>query len=145
MKPKPPPPPVSLDDPKQTADACGKFNKFVAYGNWAEAESMLSTPAKQRLIAEQKNLRESLLGIFKDNKIVGAETTQSIDRNVPGRVRIDCLYKFIDNGNYSKVDQRIIPIVIVNENSRLVIDDWRDAGPEDQKKESGNKSAPAKS
>src|SRR5262245_18216448 len=106
---------------------------------------MLSTPAKQRLGAEQKNLRESLLGVFKDNKIVGAETTQSIDRNTPGRVRIDCLYKFIDNGNYSKVDQRIIPMVLVNENSKLVIDDWRDANPEDQKQESGNNTAPAKS
>jgi hypothetical protein len=136
-----PPPPVSLDDPKQTVDAFGKFNKFVAYGNWAEAESMLSTPAKQRLSAEQKTLRESLLGNYKDSKIVGAETTQSIDRNTPGRVRIDCLYKFIDNGNFSKVDQRFIPLVLVNENSKLVIDDWR---PEEQKKEGENKSAPAK-
>lgn len=139
---EPPPPPVSLDDPKQTAAAISNFNKFVAYGNWPEAEAMLSTAAKQKLNAEQKTLRESLLGDYKDQKIVGAETTNSIDRSVPGRVREDCLYKFVDNNDFAKVDQRIIPLVLVNENSRLVIDSWETATkPEEQKKEGGAKIA----
>src|SRR5215470_1178858 len=56
---EPPPPPVSLDDPKQTAEALSKFNRFVTYGNWPEAEAMISSAAKQRLNAEQKTLRES--------------------------------------------------------------------------------------
>jgi len=138
---EPPPPPVSLDDPKQTIDAVSKFNRFVAYGNWPEAEAMLSSAAKQKLSAEQKTLRESLLGDYKDDKIVGAEITNSNDRSVPGVVREDCLYKFTDN-NYTKVDQTIIPLALVNENSRLVIDGWEGAKkPEEQKKEGGSKIA----
>src|SRR5262249_42534545 len=85
----PPAPPVSLDDPKQTAEAFGKFNRFVLDGNWLKAEEILSTAAKQRLTAERKSLAESLLGKFKDYKIVGGEMTNSIDRNVPGMVRVD--------------------------------------------------------
>lgn len=136
----PPPPPVSLDDPRQTAEAFGNFNKFVAYGNWPEAEAMLSTTAKQRLNAEQKTLRESLLGPFKDHRIVGADTTNSIDRSVPGIVREDCLYKFSDE-NYTKYDQKIIPMTLVNENNKLVIDSWEGIKPDEQKKEGGSKLA----
>jgi len=135
---EPPPPPVSLDDPKQTAEAFSKFNRFVVYGNWSEAEAMLSTAAKQRLINEQKSLRDSLLGSYKDYTVVGGDRTDSIDRTVPGRVREDCLYKFT-NDNYNKVEQRIIPLVLVNENSRLVIDSWENATPEEQKKEGESK------
>ncbi len=119
----PPAPPVSLEDSKQTAEAFNKFNRFVAYGNWPEAEAMLSTAAKQNLNNEQKSLRESLLGPFKDSKIVGAERTDSIDSSVPGRLRVDSLYKFTDD-NYTKVDQKIIPMILVNENNKLVIDSW---------------------
>src|SRR5262245_24392472 len=132
---KAPPPPVSLDDPKQTAEALNRFNIFVAYGNWTEAEAMLSTAAKQRLSSEQKSLRDSLLGGFKDSKIVGADRTDSIDRSVPGRMREDSLYKFINNENYEKVDQRIISMVLVNENNKLVIDSWEGIKPDDQRKE----------
>jgi len=137
---EPPPPPVSLDDPKQTAEAFSKFNRFVVYGNWSEAEAMLSTAAKQRLSDERKSLRDSLLGSYKDHMIVGGDRTDSIDRSVPGRVREDCLYKFT-NDNYNKIEQRIIPLVLVNENSRLVIDSWGDATPEEQKKEGEKKAA----
>lgn len=138
---EPPPPPVSLDDPKQTAEAFSKFNRFAIDGNWSEAEAMLSTAAKQKLSNEQKSLRESLLGSYKDRKIVGADRTDSIDRNVPGRVREDCLYKFADNNDYTKIDQKFIPLALVNENGRLVIDSWEDAKPEEQKKEGGSKAA----
>ncbi|MGE0132249.1 MAG: hypothetical protein AB7U82_29555 [Blastocatellales bacterium] len=137
---EPPPPPVSLDDPKQTAAAFGNFNKFVAYGNWPEAEAMLSTAAKQRLSAEQKSLRDSLLGVYKDYKIVGADTTNSIDRSAPGMVREDCLYKFSD-ADYTKYEQRIISLMLVNENGKLVIDNWEGAKPDEQKKEAESKAA----
>ncbi|HKQ80509.1 MAG TPA: hypothetical protein VJ810_42840 [Blastocatellia bacterium] len=139
---KAPAPPVSLDDPKQTAETLNKFNLFVAYGNWTEAEAMLSAAAKQRLSGEQKSLRDSLLGNFKDSKIVGADRTDSIDRSVPGRMREDCLYRFINNNDYQKVDQRIISLVLVNENNKLVIDSWEGIKPEEQKKEPESKGKP---
>lgn len=135
-----PPPPVSLEDPRQTSEAFGKFNRLAKDGNWTEAESMLSNAAKQRLITEQKSLRESLMGDLKDYRISEAATTQSIDRSVPGRVRQDSYYVFTD-ANYKTVD-KIIPLVLVMEDGRLVIDSWSDAQPEDQKKtEGGNKPA----
>jgi hypothetical protein len=141
---EPPPPPVSLDDPKQTAEALSKFNRYVTYGNWPEAEAMISSAAKQRLNAEHKTLREGLLDKYADNKIVGADITQSINRDNPGRVRVDCVYKFLNNGDYTKIEQRIIPLVLVNENSKLVVDNWVDTKPDDQKKEGENKSPSAK-
>ena len=141
----PPAPPVSLEDPKQRAEAFAKFNLSILNGNWLEAEGMLSTPAKQRLTTEQKSLPESMLGKFKDYKIVGGEMTQSIDTTVPGMVRLDCLYKFTDDPvNYTKIEERIISLTIVIENGRLVIDNWEGAGSEVLKEESGNNSAVSK-
>ncbi|MGH9767786.1 MAG: hypothetical protein ACREAB_10170 [Blastocatellia bacterium] len=137
---EPPPPPVSLDDPKQRTEAISKFNKFVFSGNWPEAEAMLSTTAKQRLSNEQKSLRESLLGTYKDYKIAGADRTDSIDTSVPGRVREDCLYKFTDD-YYTKIEQIIVPLVLVIENSKLVIDDWGETPKQPQKKEAESKAA----
>jgi hypothetical protein len=140
---QPPPPPVSLDDPKQTSEAFGKFNRAVRDENWAEAENMLSTAAKERLSGEQKNLGDSLKGDLKNYRISEAATTQSIDRSVPGRVRQDSYYVFTD-ANYLTVD-RIIPLVLVMENGRLVIDSWSDVKPEEQKKTGGeNKPAEKK-
>jgi hypothetical protein len=141
----PPAPPVSLDDPKQRADAFGKFNQSILSGNWNEAEAMLSTAAKQRLTEQQKSLPESLLGKFKDYKIVMGEMTQSIDTSVQGMVRLDCIYKFTDDPvNYTKVEERIISLTLVIENGRLVIDNWEGAGSEMLKEESGNKAAVSK-
>jgi hypothetical protein len=141
----PPAPPVSLEDPKQRAEAFAKFNQSILNGNWLEAEGMLSTPAKQRLTSEQKSLPESLLGKFKDYKIVGGEMTQSIDTTVSGMVRLDCLYKFTDDPvNYTKIEERIISLTIVIENGRLVIDNWEGAGSEVLKEESGNNSPVSK-
>ena len=141
----PPAPPVSLEDPKQRAEAFAKFNQSVLNGNWLEAEAMLSTAAKQRLTGEQKSLPESMLGKFKDYKIVMGEMTQSIDISVPGMVRLDCLYKFTDDPvNYTKIEERIISLTIVIENGRLVIDNWEGAGSEVLKEESGNNSAVSK-
>lgn len=136
----PPPPPVSLDDPKQTAEAFGKFNRFVLDGNWPEAEAMLSTAAKQRLTDEQKSLPESLLGKYKDYKIVGGEIIQGVDRSIPGMVSVNCLYKFTDD-NYTKIEESIIPLTLVNENSKLVIDSWGGVGSEERKVGSEGKAA----
>ncbi|HMB28791.1 MAG TPA: hypothetical protein VKS99_11830 [Blastocatellia bacterium] len=136
----PPAPPVSLDDPKQRAEAFGKFNQSILNGNWVEAEAMLSTAAKQRLTEQQKSLPESLLGKFKDYKIVMGEMTQSIDTSVQGMVRLDCLYKFTDDPiNYTKVEEKIIPLTLVIENGRLVIDNWEGVGSEERKEGSGSK------
>jgi hypothetical protein len=131
----PPAPPASLEDPRQTADTLGKFNRSILDGNWADAEGMLSNAAKQRLAAEQKGLSESLLGKFKDYKVVGAEMTQSIDRNTPGMVRVDCLYKFTNDPNYMKIEQRIISVMIVIDNSKLAIDNWIGVSSEERKEE----------
>jgi hypothetical protein len=133
---QPPPPPVSLDDPRQTAEAFGKFNRLVKDGKWTEAEGMLSNAAKQKLSGEQKSLRDSLMGEFKDLKISEATTTQSIDRSVPGRVRQDSYFVFTDE-LLEKAESKIIPLVLVVEEGRLVVDSWEDVMPEEQKKAEG--------
>ena len=130
--PEPPPPPVSLDDPKQTTKAFGEFNRLVKDGNWIEAENMLSQAAKQRLATDKKTLRESLLGNFKDYKITEAITTPSIDRGTPGRVRQDCLFIMTDE-KFTKTEQKMVPLVLVLENGRLIIDAWEQE-KEDPKK-----------
>lgn len=141
--PTPPPPPVSIDDPKQTGKALGEFNRLVKEGNWTEAENMLSTAAKQRLAVEQKSLRESLLGNLKDYKVSEAATTPSIDRSEPDKLRQDCVFILTDAG-YTKTEQKIIPLVLVKENERLVIDGWEQK-KEEPKKPEDPKQAAAKS
>jgi hypothetical protein len=115
--PEPPPPPVSLEDPKQIAEAIGKFNKLVQDDNWAEAEKLLSTAALEKLKNENVSLRDSVLGDRKNDKVVEAASTPSGDRT-PERVRQDCVYKFMD-GNY-----KIVPLGLILENGRLVINSW---------------------
>jgi hypothetical protein len=131
----PPAPPVSLEDPRQTSDTLSKFNHAILDGKWADAEAMLSTGAKQRLTSEQKGLAESLLGQFKDYKIVAAEMTQSIDRSLPGLVRVDCLYKFSNDPDLLKIDQRILSLMLAIEGDRLVIDNWSGVTSEEPKEE----------
>ena len=133
---EPPPPPVSLDDPKQTTEAFGKFNRFAKDGKWTEAEAMLSNAAKQRLVSEQKSMRDSLIGQFKDLKIYEAATTLRIDRSVPGRVRQDSYYVFTDEG-LTRTETKIVPLVLIMEDGKLVIDSWSDVNPEEQKKAEG--------
>jgi hypothetical protein len=131
----PPAPPVSLEDPRQTSDALSKFNHALLDGKWPDAEAMLSTAAKQRLTTEQKGLAESLLGQFKDYKLVAAEMTQSVDRSLPGMVRVDCLYKFSNDPNLIKVDQRIVSLMLAIEGDKLVIDNWSGVSAEEPKEE----------
>lgn len=127
----PPPPPVSLDDPKQTGEVFSKFNGFIFDVKWSEAEAMLSTTAKQKLTNEQKGLPESLFGKYKDHKVVAAEIIQGFDRTIPGMLSVNCLYKFTDD-NYTKIEERIIPLTLIIENGKLVVDNWLGVGSEGQ-------------
>lgn len=121
--PEAPPPPVSLEDLKQTGAAFAKFNHFVQDDNWAEAEKLISTLAQQQLIAQTKTLKESVLGDRKNDRVVEAASTPSGER-MPNYVRQDCVYKFAD-GQF-----KIIPLVLVIENGRLVINTWSQPEPE---------------
>jgi hypothetical protein len=136
----PPPPPVSLDDPKQTGEAFAKFNQLIFDVKWPEVEAMISTTAKQRLNSEQKSLPESMFGKFKDYKVVGAEMIPGVDRSIPGTLSANCNYRFSDE-NYTKIEERIVPLTLVIENNRLVIDSWLGVGSEEQKTGSESKAA----
>src|SRR5262245_1946466 len=136
----PPPPPVSLEDPRQRAEAFTKFKQSVVDGNWVEAEAMISTAAKQRLTEQQKSLPESLLGKYKDYKIVMGEMTNSIDTSVSGMVRLDCLYKFTDDPiNYTKVEEKIIPLTLVIDNGRDEKNNRERDGSKEKKEDGGSK------
>lgn len=115
----PPPPPVSLEDVKQTAAVIGQFNRFVQDDKWGDAEAMLSMAGAQRLKNEQKSLRESLLGARKDQKVLEAASTPSGDKSTD-RVRQDCVYKFYD-GQFI-----IVPLTLIIENGKIVVDSWID-------------------
>lgn len=120
---EPPPPPVTLEDTKQTSAAIGKFNKFVEDDKWDEAEKMLSTSAIQYLKDQNKSLRESILGARKDERVFEAAPTPSIERAVDS-VRQDCVYKFMD-GQFT-----IVPLTLKIENEKIVIDRWWEDGSE---------------
>lgn len=136
----PPLPPASLDDQKQVNETFSKFNRFIFDVKWSEAETMLSTTAKQRLGNEKKSLVESLFGKFKDHKVVGAEMIPGHDRTIPGTLSANCQYKFTDI-NYTKIEDRIVPLTLVIENNKLVIDSWLGVGSEEQKTGSESKAA----
>jgi hypothetical protein len=136
----PPLPPANLDDQKQVNETFSKFNRFIFDVKWSEAEAMLSTTAKQRLGNEKKSLVESLFGKFKDHKVVGAEMIPGHDRTIPGTLSANCQYKFTDI-NYTKIEDRIVPLTLVIENNKLVIDSWLGVGSEEQKTGSESKAA----
>jgi hypothetical protein len=115
--PEAPKPPLSLQDPRQTSEAYGNFNKQVQASNWDEAFKLLSIAAQERLKNENKTLRESILGNRKDEVVIEAAATPSIDRN-PDYVRQDCIYKFQD-GTYI-----LVPLTLIIENDKIVIDSW---------------------
>jgi hypothetical protein len=123
--PLPPPPPVSLTDPKQTTGAIGTFIRLAKEGNWTEAETMLSMAARQKLMTEQKSLRDSLLGNLKDLKLYEAITTASVDDSIPDKYRQDCNLFFSDD-KMTKTEQKIVPITLIIENGKLVVDSWEE-------------------
>lgn len=127
--PEPPPPPVSLEDYRQTSEAFAKFNRFVQDDNWAEAEKLLSTAALQVLADQKKTLKESVLGDRKDDRVVEAASTPSGERT-SDHVQQDCVYKFAD-GQF-----KIIPLVLIMENGRLVINSWAQPDQPTEKKKS---------
>ena len=118
---QPPPPPVSLEDAKQTNAVFGQFNKYVQDENWTEAEKMVSLSALDYLKSRSVTLRASILGDRKNERVVEAASTPSGERT-PERVRQDCVYKFMD-GNY-----KIIPLAVVIENGKIVINSWWEEG-----------------
>ena len=131
--PTPPPPPVSLEDPKQTTEAIGQFLRLAKEGKWPEAEAMLSVAAKQKLTTENKPLRDSLLGNLKDAKLTEAITTSSVNHSVPGKYIQDCNFIFAHDEKMTKIDQKIVPITLVIENGKLVIDNWQEEKPGSKK------------
>lgn len=134
-KPAPPPPkpPASLADLKQTSEAFNQFNSFVRDGKWPEAEGMLSSYARQKLIEEKKTLPESLLGQFKDWKLTEAASTPSFDRSDPNTFKQDFVY-ILTNQDITKTEQKIITLGLVIENARIVVNSWSDIKQEDTKK-----------
>lgn len=120
--PEPPPPPVSLEDVRQTAAAFSAFNRQVQDDNWFEAEKLISVTASQTLIARQQTLKQSILGDRQNDRVVEAASTPSGER-MPNYVRQDCVYKFAD-GQF-----RIIPLFLIIENGRLVINSWTEPEP----------------
>ncbi|MFN7949112.1 MAG: hypothetical protein U0Z53_27410 [Blastocatellia bacterium] len=113
--------PVSLEDENQLKQVVSKFGSYIVDGNWAEAEKMLSADGRKRLETEKKTLRESLLGERivkkKDEKVVQMFPV-TIAGQTPSTARADCAFIFADR------DQTIIPITLVKEDNRLVINSW---------------------
>ena len=112
-----PPAAVSLTDDHQLNTTVNQFNGFVKAGNWEEAQKMLSSEGLKRLEDEQKTLRESLLGDKSKEEVVEAVTTPSRS-HTPSTARLDCGYFFADR------QTRVIPITLVIENGRLMINSW---------------------
>lgn len=125
--PEPPPPPVSLEDVRQTSAAFSQFNRFVQDDNWVEAEKLISITASQTLVNQQKTIKQSVLGDRQNDRVVEAASTPSGER-MPNYVRQDCVYKFAD-GQF-----KIIPLVLVMENGRLVINSWSEPETKEEPK-----------
>lgn len=132
--PLPPPPPVSLQDLKQIGTAYSAFNGFVREGKWAEAEAMISTAARQKLAAENKTLKESLLGKFKDLKVAQTDGTPDIDRTDPNVFVQSFFYTFTDE-QVVKSETKIIPLALIIENGKIVINNWEEPKTEEKKPE----------
>ncbi|MGE0886895.1 MAG: hypothetical protein AB7P14_25520 [Blastocatellales bacterium] len=132
--PTPPPPPVSLQDLKQVSAAFSQFNGFVRQENWTEAEAMLSTYARQQLSAENKTLRESLLGKFKDLKLTDIEATPSLDNSDPNTFKQDFVFLFTDAG-FTKSEQEIVTLSLIIENGKIVVNGWGEQQREENKED----------
>ncbi len=132
--PEPPPPPVSLQDLKQVGAVLLQFNRFVREEKWTDAEAMLSTYARQQLIAENKTLRDSLLGKFKDLTLTGIEATPKLDNADPNNYTQDFVFLFTDAG-FTKSEQQIVTLSLVIENGKIVVNGWGDQKTEEKKDE----------
>ena len=112
---------VSLDDENQIKQTISKFGGFIVDGNWAEAEKMLSAEGRKRLETEKKTLRESLLGDRLAKK-TGEQVVQMFPVTIAGHTastaRADCAFIFADR------EQTVMPITLVKEDNRLVINSW---------------------
>lgn len=132
--PLPPPPPVSLQDLRQVSTAFSTFNGFVYEGKWTEAEAMLSSYARQKLLAENKTLQDSLLGNTNGLKLKETASTPDTDRTDPNIFKQSFVYVFADD-QAIKSETKIITLVLVIENGKIVINGWGDQKPDDLKPE----------
>ncbi len=132
--PMPPPPPVSLQDLKQVGTVYSTFNGFVREGKWTEAEAMLSTAARQKLTDGNTTLKDSLLGKFKDLKVVQTDGTPDIDRTDPNAFVQYFLYQLTDE-QMTKSESKIIPLALIIENGKIVLNNWEEPKTEEKKSE----------
>ncbi|MFN0110832.1 MAG: hypothetical protein ACKVZH_18385 [Blastocatellia bacterium] len=141
--PPPPPPPVSLQDLKQVGAAFTAFNGLVREGKWPEAEAMLSSYARQKLMAENKTLQDSLTGKFKGMTLAQTDGLLDIDRTDPNVFKQSFNYVFTD-AQVIKSETQIVSLSLVIENGKIVINGWEEDKPADPKPEdkgSANKKA----
>lgn len=115
--PEPPPKALSLDDTTQVNPVINEFNGFIKAGNWDEAQKMLSREGQARLAEEKISLRESLLVERKNDSVVEAMLTEA-RTHTPSTMRADCAYFFGDRSTM------IIPLTLVIEDGRMVINSW---------------------
>ena len=132
--PLPPPPPVSLADLKQVGVVLTAFNGFVRDEKWTDAEAMLSSYARQKLLAEGKTLKDSLFGNVNGMKLREAASTPDTDRTDPNIFKQNFIYVFSDD-QAQKSETKIIPLSLVIENGKIVVNGWSEEKPADKKPE----------
>lgn len=132
--PLPPPPPVSLADLKQVGVVLTAFNGFVRDEKWTDAEAMLSSYARQKLLAEGKTLKDSLVGNVNGMKLREAASTPDTDRTDPNIFKQNFIYVFSDD-QAQKSETKIIPLSLVIENGKIVVNGWSEEKPADKKPE----------
>ena len=129
-----PPPPVSLADLKQVGVVLTAFNGFVRDEKWTDAEAMLSSYARQKLLAEGKTLKDSLVGNVNGMKLREAASTPDTDRTDPNIFKQNFIYVFSDD-QAQKSETKIIPLSLVIENGKIVVNGWSEEKPADKKPE----------
>ena len=132
--PLPPPPPVSLADLKQVGVVLTAFNGYVRDEKWTEAEAMLSSYARQKLLAEGKTLKDSLFGNVNGMKLREAASTPDTDRTDPNIFKQNFIYVFSDD-QAVKSETKIVPLSLVIENGKIVVNGWAEEKPTDKKPE----------
>jgi hypothetical protein len=112
-----PPAAVSLSDDNQLNTTVNQFTAFIKAGNWDEAQKMVSSEGMIRLRTENKSLKESLLMERSKDPVAEALLTPSRSRT-PSTTRLDTAFLFATG------ETKIVPLVLVEENGRLVINSW---------------------
>ncbi|MBS1787532.1 MAG: hypothetical protein JST85_07420 [Acidobacteria bacterium] len=135
--PLPPPPPVTLADLKQVGVVLTAFNGYVRDEKWPDAEAMLSSYARQKLLAEGKTLKDSLIGNVNGMKLREAASTPDTDRTDPNIFKQNFIYVFSDD-QAQKSETKIIPLSLVIENGKIVVNGWSEEKPSEKKADDKN-------